>query len=69
MELKMYLGSTIIDSVPLDRDRISKPGYLGTFKRELKQKHSELLLQTKEMIEFLVELQLPVTKQMVETVP
>ena len=65
----MYLGSTIIDSVPLDRSCISKPGYLGNFKRELKQKHNELLLQTREMIEFLVELQLPVTKQMAETIP
>lgn len=55
MELRMYLGGILIDAVAVDRELISKPGYLGAFKRAFKERHHELLQQTKELPEFLVE--------------
>ncbi|MDP4262926.1 MAG: hypothetical protein Q8941_10370 [Bacteroidota bacterium] len=54
MELMMYLGNDLVESVPLDLDRISKPGYLGTFKRNLKIKYKELIQQSPQPPEFLV---------------
>ena len=54
MELMMYIGNDLIESVPLDDDRISKPGYVGSFKRCLKIKYRELIQQFPDPPEFLV---------------
>ncbi|MDQ3681513.1 MAG: hypothetical protein M3352_00395 [Bacteroidota bacterium] len=54
MKLMMYLGNDLIESVSLDFTLISTPGYLGSFKRNLKQKHSDLIQQIREQLEFLV---------------
>jgi hypothetical protein len=54
MKLMMYLGSDLIEAVPLDHARIPKPGYLGSFKRNLKEKYRELIMQFAEPPEFLV---------------
>ncbi|HEU4469488.1 MAG TPA: hypothetical protein VFR58_00270 [Flavisolibacter sp.] len=54
MELMMYLGNDLIESIPVKSDKISQPGYLGGFKRELKQKHSMLLETSPQPPEFLV---------------
>ena len=54
MQLMMYIGNDHIESVRLDPDRISKPGYLGTFKRNLKQKYRELISQHGSPADFLV---------------
>jgi hypothetical protein len=54
MKLMMYLGNDLIESVSLDFTLISTPGYLGSFKRNLKQKHSDLIQQIREQPEFLV---------------
>ena len=50
----MYLGNDLIESIPVRDDQISQPGYLGRFKRALKEKYEELLLQSGERPEFLV---------------
>ncbi len=50
----MYLGNDLIESVSLDFTLISTPGYLGSFKRNLKQKHSDLIQQIRKQPEFLV---------------
>jgi hypothetical protein len=50
----MYIGNDLIDSVKLDNERISKPGYLGSFKRCLKLKYRELIQQFPDPPEFLV---------------
>ena len=42
MNLNMYVGDHLIESIPLDKERISKPGYVGNFKRNLKVKYKEL---------------------------
>jgi hypothetical protein len=54
MDLMMYIGNDLIESVPLDNGRISKPGYVGSIKRCLKIKYAELIQQSAERPEFLV---------------
>ena len=54
MKLMMYIGNDLIESIPLDLDKIPKPGYVGSFKRNLKQKYKELIQQFAEPPEFLV---------------
>ena len=54
MQLMMYLGNDLIEAIPLDQERIPKPGYLGSFKRGLKEKYKELIRQVPEPPEFLV---------------
>lgn len=63
MQLMMFIGNDLIESVPLDNERISKPGYLGNFKRSLKEKHNELILQYATNPEFLVIEPAPVINQ------
>lgn len=50
----MYIGNDLIDVVPLDLASIPKPGYLGSFKRNLKMKYRELIKQYPQPPEFLV---------------
>jgi hypothetical protein len=54
MKLMMYLGNDLIESVNVNFTLISTPGYLGSFKRSLKQKHSDLIQQVPDQPEFLV---------------
>ncbi len=54
MQLMMYIGNDLIESVPVDVMRISIPGYLGGFKRQLKQRHQALLQESAHEAEFLV---------------
>ena len=54
MQLMMYLGNDLIDSVTVNMYDLSKPGYLGKFKRQLKQRHFDLIQEANEQPEFLV---------------
>lgn len=54
MQLMMYIGNDHIESVKLDPDRISKPGYLGTFKRNLKVKYKDLISEYGTPADFIV---------------
>jgi hypothetical protein len=54
MQLMMYIGNDLIESVPLELKDIPRPGYVGSIKRCLKIKHSELIRQFPEPPEFLV---------------
>jgi len=54
MKLVMYIGNDLIESINVDTNRISKPGYLGQFKRTLKLKYRELIQQKNEKLDFLV---------------
>jgi hypothetical protein len=54
MQLMMYLGNDLIDSVAVNMYDLSKPGYLGKFKRQLKQRHIELIQEANQQPEFLV---------------
>lgn len=63
MQLMMFIGNDLIEAVQLDNKNISKPGYLGNFKRSLKEKHNELILQNSANPEFLVIEPAPVVNQ------
>jgi hypothetical protein len=67
MNLMMYLGNDLIESVPLDDERIPKPGYVGTVKRNLKVKYNELIKQFPDPPEFLVIDPVPRTFQTNDT--
>jgi hypothetical protein len=54
MQLMMYIGNDLIEAVPLEVDKIQRPGYLGQFKRSLKMKYNELIRQYSSPPEFLV---------------
>jgi hypothetical protein len=54
MKLMMFLGNDLIESIPLHNDCIPKPGYVGTIKRNLKEKYKELIRQCPNPPEFLV---------------
>ena len=54
MKLMMYLGNDLIEAVPLQKEALRQPGYLGKFKRHLKIKYNELISQFPEPPEFLV---------------
>jgi hypothetical protein len=46
MQLMMYIGNDLIEAVPLQKEGLRQPGYLGKFKRHLKMKYSELISQS-----------------------
>ncbi len=54
MKLMMFVGNDLIEAIPLEQEWIPRPGYLGSFKRALKEKYSEMLRQIAEPPEFLV---------------
>ena len=54
MKLMMYIGNDLIEAIPLDLNMIPKPGYVGSFKRNLKLKYKELIQQYPDPPEFLV---------------
>lgn len=63
MQLMMYIGNDLIEAVPLEDEKIPKPGYVGQFKRNLKMKYQELIRQYSNPPDFLVINPLPQTKQ------
>jgi len=54
MQLMMYIGNDLIEAVPLHKEGLRTPGYLGKFKRNLKMKYSELISQSPQQPDFLV---------------
>jgi hypothetical protein len=54
MQLMMYIGNDMIEAVPVSEERISQPGYLGRFKRMLKEKYADLIREAQKPAEFLV---------------
>lgn len=54
MELIMYIGLDVVDSIQLITDKITEPGYVGSVKRELIQKHEEQLQFLSIEPEFLI---------------
>ena len=63
MKLMMYLGNDLIEEVSLNNTKISEPGYLGSFKRTLKQKYWDLIQQVPQQPEFLIINPQPVVRQ------
>ena len=54
MQLMMYIGNDLIEAIQIDGEQIRRPGYLGSFKRFLKQKYSQLISQSPQPPDFLV---------------
>jgi hypothetical protein len=54
MQLMMYIGNDLIESVPLDKEKVPVPGYLGNIKRHLKEKYQDMIAESAERPEFLV---------------
>ena len=54
MKLMMYIGNDLIEAISLNDADIPKPGYVGTFKRNLKLKYKELIQQFPDPPEFLI---------------
>lgn len=54
MQLMMYIGNDMIEAVPVNEELVSKPGYLGKFKRMLKEKYADLIRESEIHPEFLV---------------
>ena len=54
MQLMMYIGNDLIESVPLDKEQVPVPGYLGNIKRQLKEKYNELITESSQRPDFLV---------------
>jgi hypothetical protein len=54
MQLMMYIGNDLIETVHVEDQRVRIPGYLGQFKRTLKQKYKDLIGQYTDPPEFLV---------------
>jgi len=63
MQLMMYIDNDLIESIPLDIERIRVPGYLGNFKRLLKVKYKDLISECPKPPEFLVVNPLPAVKK------
>ena len=54
MQLMMYIGNDLIEAVQVSEESISQPGYLGKFKRMLKDKYADLIRESQTHPEFLV---------------
>jgi hypothetical protein len=50
----MYIGNDLIEAIPLNNEKIPQPGYLGKFKRMLKEKYADLIKESGTTPEFLV---------------
>jgi len=50
----MYIGNDLIEAIKLNDEDIPKPGYVGTFKRNLKLKYKDLIQQFPDPPEFLI---------------
>ena len=61
MQLMMYIGNDLIETITVDFTRLSIPGYLGGYKRQLKQKYKDLILESAQEAEFLVINMTPAT--------
>ena len=54
MLLMMYIGNDLIEAIPLQSESIPQPGYLGQFKRLMKEKYAQLINESPMRPEFLV---------------
>jgi hypothetical protein len=54
MELMLFIGNDCIASVPVSKERLAIPGYLGTIKRNLLVEHSTLVEMSEEKPEFVL---------------
>jgi hypothetical protein len=63
MKLMMYIGNDLIEAIQLEDDKVRIPGYVGHFKRQLKEKYQELISQFSTPPDFLVTNLIPHSKK------
>ena len=67
MELTMFIGNDFIDSLSLQQNFITFPGYVGHFVRLLRKRNQSLLLQEHMEPEFLLRgINVPKTSQIIQ---
>jgi hypothetical protein len=54
MKVIMYLRKEIIDSITIESNKLSQPGYLGSCIRKLKEKHISLIEPSADEPEFIL---------------
>lgn len=55
MVLKMAIGETTIDSIPVEANRCDQPGYLNDMQRQLRMKHFDEILKSRQKPVFYLE--------------
>ena len=55
MELQMFLGNELIDSLPVNFQKITWPGYLEDLRLSLEEKHRELLEKSSQLPLFFID--------------
>jgi hypothetical protein len=55
MKLLMFLSNELVGTIPLCRESITLPGYLGKMKRELQFKYASVIIQANTEPEFFVD--------------
>ena len=55
MELQMFLGNELIDSLPVNFQKITWPGYLEDLRLSLEEKHMELLEKSSQLPLFFID--------------
>lgn len=55
MELNMYLDDKLIDAIPVQLEQICIPGFLEGLKKQLEEKHQDLLASTSAKAVFFVD--------------
>jgi hypothetical protein len=54
MKLLLFLSNELVGEVPICRESITLPGYLGKMKKELQSKYASVITQANIEPEFLV---------------
>jgi hypothetical protein len=55
MELKMFIGDSLIDSIPVIFSKITQPGYLEQLREKLEEKHADRLASATEAAVFYID--------------
>jgi hypothetical protein len=55
MELKMFIGENLVDSLPVSRTQLVIPGFIRTLKNELEERNAEIIDLTEETPCFFID--------------
>lgn len=55
MELKMFLGGQLVDSVKFHAHQLNQPGHIEALKMEMEEKNEDILDLSEEKPQFFIE--------------
>lgn len=55
MDLKMFIGNELIDSVRINTAQLNKPGYVEFLKMEIEEKNEEVIDLSNEEPQFFID--------------